>query len=143
VDKLNLAYIVRRRNELGLTLQEMAEALGFKHASTYHKYETGQYSFRANHLPMIARKLLCTLDALYADTDLRKQKNIKPEAPCSAQEANKRQLEIWKKTLLYEIEMMAPRSSHACDGFLQRLHQFEKEIGEREANDPAHLDLMR
>lgn len=33
---------------------EVANKLGFKNASTYHKYETGEYSFRADMLPKLA-----------------------------------------------------------------------------------------
>jgi hypothetical protein len=46
----------------------------------------------------------------------------------AAQEANKRQLEIWKKTLDYEIQMMAPKSVPACNDFLNRLEHFEKQM---------------
>ncbi|GED73006.1 hypothetical protein BRE01_67080 [Brevibacillus reuszeri] len=49
----------------------------------------------------------------------------------NALDANKRQLEIWKKTLEYEIAMMAPQSRPACDDFLDRLMQFEKELEQR------------
>lgn len=43
--KLNLSFIIRKRKEYGLSLQEMALMLGFKNASTYLKYENGCYSF--------------------------------------------------------------------------------------------------
>ncbi|MDC0764578.1 hypothetical protein POF51_28030 [Brevibacillus sp. AG] len=46
----------------------------------------------------------------------------------NAWEANRRQLEIWRKTVAYEIEMMAPQSMPACEGFLERLILFEKEL---------------
>ncbi|WP_421617348.1 hypothetical protein ACAF76_021405 [Brevibacillus sp. TJ4] len=45
-----------------------------------------------------------------------------------SQEANVRQLEIWKKTIRYELEMMAPQSMAACDDFLMRLQLFEKQL---------------
>jgi hypothetical protein len=45
-----------------------------------------------------------------------------------SREANLRQLEIWKKTIRYEIEMMAPQSAAACDEFLDRLLLFEKQL---------------
>jgi len=51
--------------EQGLTLQEMAESLGFKNASTYLKYEKGSYDFKANHLPVLAKKLKCGLHDLF------------------------------------------------------------------------------
>lgn len=54
---LNLGFIKKRRQELNLSLREMAESLGFKNASTYMKYEEGSYSFKANHLPILANKL--------------------------------------------------------------------------------------
>lgn len=54
---LNLIFIKDKRQKLNLSLQEMAESLGFKNASTYMKYEDGSYSFKANHLPILAKKL--------------------------------------------------------------------------------------
>ncbi|MGK5511190.1 helix-turn-helix domain-containing protein [Brevibacillus formosus] len=59
MERLNLPFIAQRRNECKLTLQEMAEALGFRNASTYLKYEKGEYDFKANHLPVLAKKLRC------------------------------------------------------------------------------------
>jgi transcriptional regulator with XRE-family HTH domain len=136
LDKLNLEFICKRRMELGLTLQEMAEGLGFKNASTYLKYEKGDYSFKANHIPVLARKLRCTLDLLFLNNYLLKQKMSGEESAgrsrMKSQEANKRQLEIWRKTLNYEIEMMEPRSAMACEGFVNRLDHFEKQIEDRE-----------
>jgi hypothetical protein len=43
-------------------------------------------------------------------------------------EANVRQLEIWKKTIEYEIQMMAPQSVVACDDFVIRLLLFEQQL---------------
>lgn len=57
----NLMFIKKRRLELDLTLQEMANKLGFKNASTYLKYESGEYSFKAEQLPMLANALDCNL----------------------------------------------------------------------------------
>lgn len=54
---VNLKFIKGRRQELNISLQEMAQSLGFKNASTYMKYEEGSYSFKANHLPILANKL--------------------------------------------------------------------------------------
>lgn len=63
--QLNLPYISSRRIELKISLQEMAESLGLKNASTYMKYEKGDYQFKANHLPIIALKLNCTIMDLF------------------------------------------------------------------------------
>jgi transcriptional regulator with XRE-family HTH domain len=65
LDRVNLEFIARRRLETGITLQDMAESLGFKNASTYLKYEKGEYDFKANHLPVLARKLKCDLRDLF------------------------------------------------------------------------------
>lgn len=46
----------------------------------------------------------------------------------NAWEANRKQLEIWRRTVAYEIEMMAPQSTPACEEFLERLVIFEKEL---------------
>lgn len=58
---LNLNYIKCRRQELELSLQEMAEVLGFKNASTYTKYEKGEYAFKAIHLPLLEKELKCNM----------------------------------------------------------------------------------
>ncbi|MCE4147421.1 MULTISPECIES: helix-turn-helix domain-containing protein [Bacillus] len=55
----DLAFIKKRRIELDLSLQMLANALGFKDASTYLKYERGEYSFKARQLPSLAKILEC------------------------------------------------------------------------------------
>jgi transcriptional regulator with XRE-family HTH domain len=65
MEGLNLDFIKNRRNEKNISLQSMAESLGFKNASTYMKYENGEYLFKANHLPMLAERLDCKIDELY------------------------------------------------------------------------------
>jgi transcriptional regulator with XRE-family HTH domain len=61
MQSLNLDFIKNRRQILEISLQEMAEELGFKNASTYLKYETGTYSFKADQLPVLAKVLKCTI----------------------------------------------------------------------------------
>ncbi|MDF1511929.1 helix-turn-helix transcriptional regulator, partial [Robertmurraya sp. DFI.2.37] len=51
---LDLEYIKNRRESLDISLQVMAESLGFKNASTYLKYENGTYTFKADQLPILA-----------------------------------------------------------------------------------------
>lgn len=73
---VNLKFIQKRRQELGLSLQEMAENIGFKNASNYMKYEKGDYAFKADHLPILAKYLNCSLeDIFFEDTfaDLAKK----------------------------------------------------------------------
>ncbi|KMY49200.1 helix-turn-helix domain-containing protein [Peribacillus loiseleuriae] len=63
---LQLEYIKRRRQTLGISLQEMAEWLGFKNASTYLKYEAGTYAFKAEQLPGLAGILNCEINDFFA-----------------------------------------------------------------------------
>lgn len=63
--KLDLLFIKKRRKELNIPLQEMAEAIGFKNASTYLKYENGDYQFKADHVPILSSKLNCGINDLY------------------------------------------------------------------------------
>lgn len=58
---LDLPYIKKRRIELEMTLQDMADNLGMKNASTYMKYENGTYSFKADQLPALAKALKCKI----------------------------------------------------------------------------------
>ncbi len=55
----------------------MAEILGFKNASTYMKYEKGDYSFKAAHLPAIARKLGCQVQDLFFENNFVETANNK------------------------------------------------------------------
>ncbi|WP_141536514.1 helix-turn-helix transcriptional regulator [Bacillus cereus] len=48
-----------------MTLLELALVLGFKNASTYMKYEKGNYTFKADQLPLLAKALDCTIEELF------------------------------------------------------------------------------
>jgi len=61
METLNLQYIKKRRTELSKTLQELADLLGMKNASTYMKYENGTYAFKAEQLPKLAEALECRI----------------------------------------------------------------------------------
>ncbi|MDK8278292.1 helix-turn-helix domain-containing protein [Peptostreptococcus anaerobius] len=58
---INLDYIKSRRKELGLTLQEMSDALGYKKATTYSNYENGERIMKASMLPVLANILECDI----------------------------------------------------------------------------------
>lgn len=77
--KLNLEFIRERRLKLNLNLQEMADYMGFKHASTYMKYEKGIYSFKASHVPLLAIQLKTSIEDLFLNKILLKSKIIKKE----------------------------------------------------------------
>lgn len=64
-DKIKLDFIKNKRVALGYSLQDMAETLDFKNASTYLKYEIGVYLFKANHLPALAIKLHCNIENFF------------------------------------------------------------------------------
>lgn len=48
-----------------MTLQEAAEAMAMKNASTYMKYENGTYLFKAEQLPLLARVLKCSTENFF------------------------------------------------------------------------------
>jgi transcriptional regulator with XRE-family HTH domain len=62
---INLIFIKERRIDLEITMQDMADKLGFKNASTYLKYENGAYSFKADHLPLLSKILNCNIDDFF------------------------------------------------------------------------------
>lgn len=64
---LDLELILQKRKEKQITLQEMAETMGLKNASTYMKYEKGEYSFKAEHLPLLAKVFDCQIQDLFFD----------------------------------------------------------------------------
>lgn len=61
MNKFNLSFIEHRRNELDISMKKMADELGFKNASTYLKYERGDYSFKAKQLPALSQILQCKI----------------------------------------------------------------------------------
>lgn len=63
--KLNIEYIAKRRKELKLSLQEMADCFGYKDAANYFKYEAGIYKFSADMLPKLAVKLKCKINDFF------------------------------------------------------------------------------
>ncbi|EGT3846105.1 helix-turn-helix transcriptional regulator [Clostridioides difficile] len=65
--KINHDFIRERRNTLNLSLQNVAVELGFKNASTYFKYETGQYSIRADMLPKLSKILDCDIENFFTN----------------------------------------------------------------------------
>ncbi|MBC1209515.1 helix-turn-helix transcriptional regulator [Listeria booriae] len=60
-EKFDLSYIKNRREALNISMQEMAEIFGFKNASTYLKYESGSYLFKAEMLPKLSVVLECDI----------------------------------------------------------------------------------
>ena len=62
----DLAYIAKRRKQQRITQQEMARKLGFRQASTYSKYENGDYKIKAEMLPQLASILSCQVTNFFA-----------------------------------------------------------------------------
>lgn len=54
---IDLEYIKTKRQSKNISQQKMAEELGFKNASTYLKYESGEYAFKADMLPRLSQVL--------------------------------------------------------------------------------------
>lgn len=62
----DLKYISKRRKDKKITQQEMAFMLGFRQASTYSKYESGDYKIKAEMLPQLADILGCRVENFFA-----------------------------------------------------------------------------
>lgn len=67
------ARISARRNELGLTQVQMAEALGVAQ-QTYACYEVGRHGFPIALLPKLAETLMIDVDALLGTTAKQRAK---------------------------------------------------------------------
>lgn len=63
--RVNTELIQERMTQKKITLQEMAEFLGYKNASSMHKYLNGAYQFRAHHVPVLLEKLSITMEELF------------------------------------------------------------------------------
>lgn len=61
---VNLDFIRTRRNELGLTQEQMAEALKIPR-TFYNRREIGHTNFKAVEMPILAAKLMVTIEQLY------------------------------------------------------------------------------
>lgn len=72
MNEINLELIKQRRKEMRLTLKEMAEALGFKDASTYWKYENGVYKFNADQIPVVCMTLKLRVNEVFFDQRISK-----------------------------------------------------------------------
>lgn len=70
--EINLELIKSRRKHLKITLMEMAEALGLKNASSYFKYERGEYKFNADQLPIVCKKLKLRLNEIFFEQSVAK-----------------------------------------------------------------------
>lgn len=67
MEKYDKNFIKKRRIALSLSMREMAERLNFKNASTYYKYETGEYSVKADMLPVLANILKCNISDFFCE----------------------------------------------------------------------------
>jgi transcriptional regulator with XRE-family HTH domain len=65
---LNLEYIRQRREQLGLTQQQAADAAGFPNLQKWSQYETGKIPDpQLSSLESIARALKCKVGKLLKD----------------------------------------------------------------------------
>lgn len=62
----NLEYIRARRQELGITQTQMAEALNIG-APAYNKCENGKQRFTVDQLPILAKVLFCKIKDFYKE----------------------------------------------------------------------------
>ena len=68
---INLDYIKRRRIQLDLSIDEMADLLGYSNGSNYYKYEVGTYKFKAETLPRLAEVLKTDIGNFFCGEDAK------------------------------------------------------------------------
>lgn len=62
---IDLDFIKTKRIESNLSVQDVADKLGFKDGATYWKYEKGIYRLRADMLPELAKILNCKIENFF------------------------------------------------------------------------------
>lgn len=71
--KIDLEKIKRLRKAKGISLEDMASALGYKSPTGYYYLEIGRCAIDANHLPIIAQMVgISDIRELYAATQSTK-----------------------------------------------------------------------
>lgn len=63
--KFSTQAIRKRREQLGLTLSDVATLVGLNSNVSYYQYESGKYKFKAEMLPRLALALRCRIDDFY------------------------------------------------------------------------------
>lgn len=61
---VNLSFIRKRRRELELTQEDLAECLHMPR-TVYNRRELGQINFKAVEMPLLAKKLRVKMEELY------------------------------------------------------------------------------
>lgn len=61
--------VLKRRKELGISQEELAERLGYKHKSAVYRIERGLNAFPQAKLPAFAKALHCSVNYLTGTTD--------------------------------------------------------------------------
>lgn len=80
---------IRKQNNI--TCKQMAEKLGFKTASTYHKKENGVLSFSLIEAAIISMIFNMSIEQIFLQNDLlKKQKMCKSIIPYSLHNVNRR-----------------------------------------------------
>lgn len=65
--RIDYDFIKNRRESKGLSMQYVAQELGFKNASTYFKYEIGEYLIKADMLPKLSQLFECKIENFFTD----------------------------------------------------------------------------
>lgn len=72
VPKVDLELIKELRKKHKMSLQDMANHLGYKSLWGYRHCETGSVDFKPEHLKMIADLFRIKVDSLFLNNELRK-----------------------------------------------------------------------
>lgn len=71
--KVNLDLIKETRKDMGYSLNDMANKLGFNNKSKYYRREIGEYKFQSEELPTVADVLDIPIEKIFSP-EYRKSK---------------------------------------------------------------------
>lgn len=63
--KVNLELIKEKRKEKGYSLKKMADLMGFSDKAKYYRREAGEYSFKPEELPHVAKLLNIPISKIF------------------------------------------------------------------------------
>lgn len=63
--RLNLQLIKETRKKKGYSIQYMSDSMGFNDKSKYYRRETGEYNFRSEEIPLVAKILGIPIEKIF------------------------------------------------------------------------------
>ncbi|MDT2845507.1 helix-turn-helix domain-containing protein [Enterococcus thailandicus] len=71
--KVNLKLIKQKRELKGYSLKEMADLMGFNDKAKYYRREAGEYNFKSEELPQLAKILNIPISKIFTHEVAKKE----------------------------------------------------------------------